>query len=89
MEHTGDLTRQVTDRTTGPQRLDDVRYTRDDAGNITSQTTTSGQDAEQTTDRQYYATDALRRLTDCRFGGNEKQCLPRSWSCQGPELERK
>ncbi|MFW6725206.1 RHS repeat domain-containing protein [Streptomyces sp. MAR4 CNY-716] len=63
-EHTGDLTRQVTDRTTAPQRLDDVRYTRDDAGNITSQTTTSGQDAQQTTDHQCYATDALRRLTD-------------------------
>ncbi|MFF5284533.1 RHS repeat-associated core domain-containing protein [Streptomyces sp. NPDC013171] len=63
-EHSGELTRSVTDRETAPQRIDDTHYTYDQAGNITSIGTISGQDAEQVTDTQCFTLDALRQITE-------------------------
>ncbi|MGW4496774.1 RHS repeat-associated core domain-containing protein [Streptomyces sp. NPDC004376] len=63
-EFTGRLTRQTTDRDLAPQRIDDVGYAYDDAGDITNITTASGQDAAKTVDTQCFANDALGRLTE-------------------------
>ncbi|MFI2301984.1 DUF3560 domain-containing protein [Actinacidiphila glaucinigra] len=63
-EHTGRLTGQTTDRDLAPQRIDDVQYAYDDAGNVTGITTASGQDAAKTTDTQCFTTDTLARLTE-------------------------
>ncbi|WP_406401591.1 RHS repeat-associated core domain-containing protein [Streptomyces sp. NBC_00879] len=63
-EHTGALTRAYTDREVAPQRIDDTRYTYDPTGNITSVSTTSGQDAQQVTDTQCFTIDALRQITE-------------------------
>ncbi|MFE9533516.1 RHS repeat-associated core domain-containing protein [Streptomyces sp. NPDC006691] len=63
-EHTGNLTRQTTDRETGPARIDDIRYTFDQANNITKLETASGQDAQRSVDTQCFTTDALRRITN-------------------------
>ncbi|MEV5972828.1 RHS repeat-associated core domain-containing protein [Streptomyces sp. NPDC051921] len=63
-EHTGELTRSITDRDVAPQRVDDTRYTYDPAGNITSLAAAYGQDAGRTTDTQCFTVDALRRITE-------------------------
>lgn len=62
-EHTGNLTRSVTDRELAPQRIDDTRYGYDPNGNITSVKTVSGQDAQAVTDTQCFTLDALRQIT--------------------------
>ncbi|MET9888119.1 RHS repeat-associated core domain-containing protein [Streptomyces sp. NPDC006430] len=62
-EHTGALTRSVTDRELAPQRIDDTHYGYDATGNITSVKTVSGQDAQQVTDNQCFTLDALRQIT--------------------------
>ncbi|WP_424210777.1 RHS repeat domain-containing protein [Streptomyces sp. BI20] len=63
-EHTGHLTRVVTDRETGPSRIDDTRYGFDQAGNITGVTTESGQDGGKSVDTQCFTLDGLRRVTN-------------------------
>ncbi|MEH0545041.1 RHS repeat-associated core domain-containing protein [Streptomyces sp. B21-105] len=63
-EFTGRLTGQTTDRDLAPQRIDDVTYAYDDAGNVTGLTTASGQDAGKTVDTQCFTNDALERLTE-------------------------
>ncbi|AXI73647.1 RHS repeat protein [Streptomyces cavourensis] len=63
-EHTGNLKRTVTDRETGPSRIDDTVYTYDIAGNITRLVTASGQDQARTVDTQCFTVDALRRITN-------------------------
>ncbi|WKV74069.1 RHS repeat protein [Streptomyces sp. PCS3-D2] len=63
-EHTGNLTRTVTDRETGPARIDDTTYAYDLAGNITRLATASGQDQQKSVDTQCFTTDALRRITN-------------------------
>lgn len=63
-EHTGAVTRTVTDRELAPQRMDDTRYTYDPNGNITSVKTVSGQDAQAVTDTQCFTLDALRQITE-------------------------
>ncbi|MEU5243819.1 RHS repeat-associated core domain-containing protein [Streptomyces asoensis] len=63
-EHTGALTRAITDRELAPQRIDDTRYTYDPNGNVTSVKTVSGQDAQAVTDTQCFTLDALRQITD-------------------------
>ncbi|MFD5429317.1 RHS repeat domain-containing protein [Streptomyces sp. NPDC127084] len=63
-EHTGALTRSVTDREQAPQRVDDTRYTYDPNGNITSVKTVSGQGAQEVTDTQCFTLDALRQITE-------------------------
>ncbi|MFE9258633.1 RHS repeat domain-containing protein [Streptomyces sp. NPDC006879] len=63
-EHTGNLTRIISDRETGPARIDDAAYTYDKAGNITRLVTASGQDEQRSVDTQCFTTDALRRITN-------------------------
>ncbi|WP_407913781.1 RHS repeat-associated core domain-containing protein [Kitasatospora sp. NE20-6] len=63
-EHTGALTRAVTDRETAPQRIDDTGYSYDSVGDVTGITTSSGQDAAMVTDRQCFSLDGLRRITE-------------------------
>ncbi|WP_251059051.1 MULTISPECIES: RHS repeat-associated core domain-containing protein [unclassified Streptomyces] len=63
-EHTGALTRSVTDRELAPQHIDDTRYSYDPNGNITSVKTVSGQDAQEVTDTQCFTLDALRQITE-------------------------
>lgn len=62
-DHTGALTRAVTDRDVAPQRIEDTRYTYDPAGSITQIATAYGQDTTRTTDTQCFTLDALRRIT--------------------------
>ncbi|MEU3838422.1 RHS repeat-associated core domain-containing protein [Streptomyces sp. NPDC028635] len=63
-EHTGALTRSVSDRELAPQRIDDSHYSYDPYGNITSVQTISGQDAQAVTDTQCFTLDALRQITE-------------------------
>ncbi|MFJ4418666.1 RHS repeat domain-containing protein [Streptomyces sp. NPDC088925] len=63
-EHTGELLRTVTDRTTAPSRVEDVSYGYDLGGNVTRITTKTGQDAAEKTDTQCFVSDALQRLTE-------------------------
>ncbi|MFJ3969193.1 RHS repeat domain-containing protein [Streptomyces parvus] len=62
-EHTGSLVRRTLD---GDQalRIEDTRYSYDDAGNTLRISSTSGQDSAATTDTQCFALDALRRMTE-------------------------
>ncbi|MEV6654844.1 hypothetical protein [Streptomyces sp. NPDC051219] len=63
-EHTGAIHRSYTDREVAPQRIEDVTYGYDPAGNITSIVTPYGQDAGRTTDIQCFTLDELRRITE-------------------------
>ncbi|MFJ5830109.1 hypothetical protein, partial [Streptomyces sp. NPDC093089] len=63
-EHTGQLTRSYLDREVAPQRIEDVKYSYDPSGAITSIASAFGQDAARTTDTQCFRTDALRRVTE-------------------------
>lgn len=83
-EHTGDLIRQTTDRDTAPQRIDDIAYTYDNAGNITGLTTTSGQDKAKTTDTQCFTMDALRRLTEAWTTVKDCTTAPSTTTVGGP-----
>ncbi|WP_308342463.1 RHS repeat-associated core domain-containing protein [Streptomyces sp. MW-W600-10] len=62
-EHTGSLVRRTLD---GDQalRIEDTRYSYDDAGNTLRISSTSGQDSAATTDTQCFALDTLRRMTE-------------------------
>ncbi|MDD9375113.1 RHS repeat-associated core domain-containing protein [Streptomyces sp. ZAF1911] len=62
-EHTGALTRSVSDREVAPKRIDDTHYSYDPNGNVTSVNTESGQDAQAVTDTQCFTLDALRQIT--------------------------
>jgi RHS repeat-associated protein len=83
-EFTGRLTRQTSDRDLAPQRIDDTTYTYDDAGNITGLTTTSGQDAQKTTDAQCFTNDALQRLTEAWTTTSTCSSKPTSTTVGGP-----
>ncbi|MEU9064778.1 RHS repeat-associated core domain-containing protein [Streptomyces sp. NPDC048430] len=63
-DHTGALTDSYLDRETAPQRIEDAHYKYDLASNVTSISTSYGQDATRTTDTQCYDIDALRRITE-------------------------
>ncbi|MFF0437430.1 RHS repeat-associated core domain-containing protein [Streptomyces sp. NPDC004327] len=63
-EHTGSLTDSYLDRDVAPQRIEDAHYTYDPAGNVTSVSTSYGQDTARTTDTQCFGLDALRRVTE-------------------------
>ncbi|MFD5429229.1 RHS repeat domain-containing protein [Streptomyces sp. NPDC127084] len=71
-EHTGAVTDTYLDRETAPQRIEDVHYTYDPVGNITSVSTSYGQDAVRTTDNQCFSLDALRRVTEAWTDKNTK-----------------
>ncbi|MGA4545171.1 polymorphic toxin-type HINT domain-containing protein [Uniformispora flossi] len=64
-EQTGANTRVINDREVAPQRINDVRYTRDVSGNILKVTDAEGPNpTSATTDTQCFSYDYLRRLTD-------------------------
>lgn len=62
-DHTGNLTRTYTDRTTAPQRIEDTTYGYDPAGNVKQIAAAYGQDTTRTTDTQCFTLDPLRRIT--------------------------
>lgn len=84
-EVTGNEIRQTTDRDLAPQRIDDVNYGFDPVGNVTSITTTSGQDTAQTTDTQCFTNDALRRLTEAWTAKTDCSTTPSASTIGGPE----
>ncbi|MFJ3841864.1 polymorphic toxin-type HINT domain-containing protein [Streptomyces sp. NPDC090054] len=73
--HTGQVINQVSDRETGPNRISDVSYAYDPAGNITSVTDTQPGDR---VDRQCYAYDTVGQLTKAWTG--------KTAACNGPSL---
>jgi RHS repeat-associated protein len=86
-EHTGALTRRALNGDIA-LRIEDTHYTYDDAGNITRISSTSGQDAQTSTDNQCFATDALRRLTDAwttTTGDNDCTTGPSAATVGGPD----
>ncbi|WP_343238976.1 RHS repeat-associated core domain-containing protein [Streptomyces sp. SID9124] len=84
-EHTGRLTRQITDRDLAPQRVDDSSYSYDPAGNVTGVTTASGQDAQKTTDTQCFTNDALGRLTEAWTAKTDCTTAPSKTTVGGPD----
>ncbi|WP_405535280.1 RHS repeat domain-containing protein [Streptomyces canus] len=84
-EVTGRMTRQTTDRDLAPQRIDDMTYTFDDAGNIASITTASGQDAARTVDTQCFTNDALQRLTEAWTAKTDCTTPPSATTVGGPD----
>ncbi|MGW7003747.1 RHS repeat-associated core domain-containing protein [Streptomyces sp. NPDC054933] len=84
-EHTGALTRQFTDRDTAPQRVDDNHYAYDPAGNVTSVSTTTGQDTVAVTDTQCFTLDALRRITEAWTSTGSCPATPSSDNIGGPD----
>ncbi|WP_171117736.1 MULTISPECIES: RHS repeat-associated core domain-containing protein [unclassified Streptomyces] len=84
-EFTGRLTRQTSDRDLAPQRIDDTTYTYDDAGNVTSLTTASGQDLQRTVDTQCFTNDALQRLTEAWTTTTDCTAAPTSSTVGGPD----
>lgn len=83
-EVTGRTTRQTTDRDLVPQRIDDVTYAYDEAGNVTGITTASGQDAEKTVDTQCFINDALQRLTEAWTAKTNCAASPSTTTVGGP-----
>ncbi|MDF3294342.1 RHS repeat domain-containing protein [Streptomyces silvisoli] len=75
-EHTGQLTRQFTDRDTAPQRIDDNHYTYDPAGDVTSISTTTGQDTTAVTDTQCFTLDALQRVSEAWTATDQCKTTP-------------
>ncbi|MFD9219523.1 RHS repeat domain-containing protein [Streptomyces sp. NPDC060064] len=84
-EHTGRLTRQVTDRDSAPQRIDDTSYAYDPAGNVTGVTTTSGQDVQKSTDTQCFTNDALGQLTEAWTAKTDCTSDPSASTVGGPD----
>ncbi|WP_306316680.1 MULTISPECIES: RHS repeat domain-containing protein [unclassified Streptomyces] len=84
-EVTGNETGLTTDRDLAPQRIDDIKYGFDPSGNVTSITTTSGQDAAKTTDTQCFTNDALRRLTEAWTAKTDCSTAPSDTTVGGPE----
>ncbi|WP_267031984.1 ricin-type beta-trefoil lectin domain protein [Streptomyces sp. NBC_00091] len=74
-QNTGQVTNQITDRETGPNRISDVSYGYDLVGNITSITDTQPGGRE---DRQCYAYDPMGQLTKAWTG--------KTAACTGPSL---
>ncbi|MEV6395909.1 RHS repeat-associated core domain-containing protein [Streptomyces sp. NPDC051907] len=84
-EHTGRVTRQITDRDLVPQRIDDVAYAYDPAGNVTGVTTASGQDAAKSVDAQCFTTDPLGRLTQAWTAKTDCTAGPSATTVGGPD----
>ncbi|MFI1926297.1 RHS repeat-associated core domain-containing protein [Streptomyces sp. NPDC020377] len=84
-EFTGRTARQTTDRDLAPQRIDDVTYAYDDAGNVTGLTTASGQDTGKTVDTQCFTNDALDRLTEAWTAKSDCTTQPSATTVGGPD----
>ncbi|MFD8022588.1 ricin-type beta-trefoil lectin domain protein [Streptomyces lavendulae] len=74
-QNTSQVTHQISDRETGPNRISDIAYDYDIAGNITSVTDTQPGGRE---DRQCYAYDPIGQLTKAWTG--------KTPACTGPSL---
>ncbi|MFE5709608.1 RHS repeat domain-containing protein [Streptomyces sp. NPDC056501] len=83
-EHTGQLIERTTDRYLAPQRVDSSLYTYDPAGNVTSLTSTTGQDATASTDRQCFTNDQLGQLTKAWTAKTDCATAASSTSVGGP-----
>lgn len=84
-EHTGRVTRQITDRDIAPQRVDDTSYSYDPAGNVTGVTSVSGQDAQKSTDTQCFKNDPLGRLTEAWTAKTDCTTTPSKSTVGGPD----
>ncbi|MFG2673013.1 hypothetical protein [Streptomyces sp. NPDC048445] len=84
-EHTGRMTRQITDRDIAPQRVDDTSYSYDPAGNVTGVTSVSGQDAQKSTDTQCFKNDPLGRLTEAWTAKTACAASPSKSTVGGPD----
>ncbi|MFF0597070.1 RHS repeat-associated core domain-containing protein [Streptomyces antibioticus] len=84
-EHSGRMTRQVTDRDTAPQRIDDTTYAYDAVGNVTGITTARGQDEARSTDIQCFDIDLLGRLTEAWTAKTECSNEPSETTVGGPD----
>ncbi|MFJ5876063.1 RHS repeat-associated core domain-containing protein [Streptomyces sp. NPDC093088] len=83
-EHTGRLIERTTDRFLAPQRVDRSLYAYDPAGNVTGITSTTGQDAGASTDRQCFTNDPLGRLTEAWTAKTDCATAPTTTSVGGP-----
>ncbi|MFD5771276.1 RHS repeat domain-containing protein [Streptomyces sp. NPDC127049] len=83
--HTGRLVERVTDRYLAPQRVDRSLYTYDPAGNVTGITSTTGQDATASTDRQCFTNDQLGRLTEAWTAKTDCATAPNTAGVGGPD----
>ncbi|MEU4178313.1 RHS repeat-associated core domain-containing protein [Streptomyces sp. NPDC026589] len=84
-EHTGRVVQQTTDRDIAPQRVDDTTYAYDPSGNVTGVTSTSGQDAQQSTDTQCFTNDPLGRLTEAWTATTDCAAAPSAATVGGPD----
>ncbi|WP_326649961.1 MULTISPECIES: RHS repeat-associated core domain-containing protein [unclassified Streptomyces] len=84
-EHTNALTDTYLDRDTAPQRIEDAHYGYDAVGNITSVSTSYGQDAARTTDTQCFTLDTLRRITEAWTAKADCAAQPSETSVGGPD----
>ncbi|MET9221784.1 RHS repeat-associated core domain-containing protein [Streptomyces sp. NPDC003300] len=84
-ESTGRLIQQTTDRDLAPQRIDDTSYVYDPAGNITSISTASGQDAAKSTDTQCFTDNALGQLTEAWTAATDCSKAPATSTVGGPD----
>ncbi|MGW6390592.1 RHS repeat domain-containing protein [Streptomyces sp. NPDC055103] len=84
-EHTGRLLERTTDRFLAPRRVDRSLYAYDPAGNVTGITSTTGQDATASTDRQCFTNDALGRLTEAWTAKADCATAPTTTSVGGPD----
>ncbi|MFE0776935.1 RHS repeat domain-containing protein [Streptomyces sp. NPDC058861] len=83
--HTGRLIERTTDRFLAPQRVDRSLYAYDQAGNVTGITSTTGQDAAASTDRQCFTNDPLGRLTEAWTAKADCATAPTTTSVGGPD----
>ncbi|MFE3468057.1 RHS repeat-associated core domain-containing protein [Streptomyces sp. NPDC059185] len=85
-DHTGAVKRRYLDREVAPQRIEDVRYAYDPAGNITSLASAFGQDAARVTDTQCFQLDSLRRITEAWTDvGDTCAAAPTTSTVGGPD----
>ncbi|WP_309228132.1 RHS repeat domain-containing protein [Streptomyces lunaelactis] len=84
-EHTGRITQAVTDRDLAPQRIDDMTYAYDPAGNVTGVTTISGQDTQRSVDNQCFTTNPLGRLAEAWTATTDCTTAPSAAAVGGPD----
>ncbi|MFF9018534.1 RHS repeat-associated core domain-containing protein [Streptomyces sp. NPDC014870] len=84
-EHTGRLIERTTDRFLAPRRVDRSLYDYDQAGNVTGVTSTTGQDATASKDRQCFTNDGLGRLTEAWTATTDCATAPSATSVGGPD----
>ncbi|MFJ9648190.1 polymorphic toxin-type HINT domain-containing protein [Streptomyces sp. NPDC101206] len=74
-EHTGDVTRVMTQRDAAPQLVEDTQYAYNPAGSLTSIAAAYGEGATRTTDTQCVTLDSLNRISEAWTNRGET-CAP-------------